>query len=81
MVHRAGLEPAIHRGNRSLAWRVFQFHHLCILALRERFERPWAVKHRLLSGEVPYQLGYRSIFFWRRMEVPTPTAFLLPSVF
>ena len=40
----------------SLAWRVFQFHHLCILALRERFERPWAVKHRLLSGEVPYQI-------------------------
>ena len=56
MVHRAGLEPAIHRGTRSLAWRVFQFHHLCILALRERFERSWAVKHRLLSGEVPYQI-------------------------
>ena len=32
MVREAGLEPAIHRGTRSLAWRVFQFHHLCILA-------------------------------------------------
>ena len=34
---------------------------------------------RLLSGEVPYLLGYHSI--WRRTEVSIPTAFLLPTVF
>ena len=42
-------------------------------------KRSSANLRRLLSGEVPYQLGYHSI--WRRTEVSIPTASPLPTVF
>ena len=84
---QSGARTRMPVGHQFLKLACLPFQHLCMWrsesgSRREaspRGKRSNTFLCRLLSGEVPYQLGYHSM--WRRTEVSILTAFLLPTVF